>query len=384
MRRILFPALLLLALLLTACGQMAEAATASAPVVDKGISWTAMEPTGAMELDYADQFSVAYYGDYALISIVGDPERYLLIPEGAEIPADLEADIVPLCQPLTNLYLVASGAMDMFLRADALDSVRFVGLQPEDWHLPGVREAMEAEELIYAGKYSAPDYERICAEGCSLAIENTMIYHSPEVREELERLGIPVLVEHSSYEAAPQGRMEWAKLYGLLTGHLEEAAAAYDDQAARFAALADAGPTGQSVAFFYVNTNGAAVVRKASDYVPAMIVLAGGSYCFPELGAGEASRSSSATIQMEEFYLAAKDADFIIYNTNIDGELETLDDFLALNELFTNLKAVRDGHVYCTGANLYQASMALGDVVSDLHHMLLGEDGELTYLFKLE
>ena len=38
---------------------------------------------------------------------------------------------------------------------------------------------MEAGEITYAGKYSAPDYECILAAHCSLAIENTMIYHTP-------------------------------------------------------------------------------------------------------------------------------------------------------------------------------------------------------------
>ncbi len=72
--------------------------------------------------------------------------------------------------------------------------------------------------MEYAGKYSAPDYERIVDKSCSLAIESTMIYHCPQVKEQLENLGVPVLVERSSYEADPLGRMEWIKLYGVLTG----------------------------------------------------------------------------------------------------------------------------------------------------------------------
>lgn len=35
--------------------------------------------------------------------------------------------------------------------------------------------------MIYAGKYSKPDYELLVSEGCDLAIENRMITHSPEV-----------------------------------------------------------------------------------------------------------------------------------------------------------------------------------------------------------
>lgn len=58
-------------------------------------------------------------------------------------------------------------------------------------------------KIAYAGKYSAPDYEKILSSDCGLAVESTMIYHTPEVKEQLERLGIPVLVERSSYEGHP-------------------------------------------------------------------------------------------------------------------------------------------------------------------------------------
>ena len=44
---------------------------------------------------------------------------------------------------------------------------------------------MEQKKMIYAGKYSAPDYELILNEGCDLAIESTMIHHNPEVQEKL-------------------------------------------------------------------------------------------------------------------------------------------------------------------------------------------------------
>lgn len=45
-----------------------------------------------------------------------------------------------------------------------------------------------------------------------------MILHTPEVKEQLEHFGIPVLVERSSYESDPLARMEWIKLYGILLG----------------------------------------------------------------------------------------------------------------------------------------------------------------------
>ena len=36
-----------------------------------------------------------------------------------------------------------------------------------------------------------------------------MILHSPEVKEMLEDFDIPVIIEYSSYETHPLGRVEW-------------------------------------------------------------------------------------------------------------------------------------------------------------------------------
>lgn len=371
---------LMLLLALAGCGQNASG-TGPAPT---GPDWSELTCTGSMQLDYAEQFTVDYYGEYALITIPEDNQaRYLLVPEGVGVPKGLDEDITVLCQPLNNIYLVASASMDMFLSADALSSIRFVGLDEDGWYLPGVADALRAGELAYAGKYSAPDYELICSEGCDLTIENTMIYHNPKAREELVDLGIPVMVDHSSHESSPLGRMEWVKLYGLLTDHLEQAEQAFAEQEQAFEQLKEVS-TGKTVAFFYLNTNGAAVVRRSTDYVAKLIEIAGGTYAFPELKAEEGSNTSTATIQMEAFYMTAKDADYIIYNSSIMGEMNTLDDLLAKNDLFANFKAVQEGHVYCTTENLYQSSMQLGTFVQDLNSMLSDETEQMTFLYPLE
>mgnify|MGYP000376370697 CR=1 FL=1 len=66
---------------------------------------------------------------------------------------------------------------------------------------------METGDILYAGKYSTPDYEKIVEQNCGLAIENTMILHTPEVKEQLEKFGIHVLVDYSSYEPELPDRM---------------------------------------------------------------------------------------------------------------------------------------------------------------------------------
>lgn len=76
-----------------------------------------------------------------------------------------------------------------------------------------------------------------------------MIYHTPEVKEQLEKFGIPVLVERSSYETDPLARMEWVKLYGILLGKQQEAEQLFDTQVQRVAPLENQQPTGKTVAF---------------------------------------------------------------------------------------------------------------------------------------
>ena len=171
---------------------------------------------GRDTLSYAEQFTVDRYEDGYVLLTIAEDARYLVIPEGKEIPEDLPGDVVPLCQPISHIYLVASAAMDMFVKLDALDAIRFSGMAADGWTIPEAKAAMESGDILYAGKYSAPDYEKILSEGCDLAVENTMVLHTPEVKEQLERLGIPVLIDYSSYETTPQGRMEWICFYGIL------------------------------------------------------------------------------------------------------------------------------------------------------------------------
>ena len=343
-----------------------------------------LEYEDSMELLYAEKFSVDYYtGGFSLVTVNGS-ERYLVVPEGKESPGDLAEDITVLYQPLDRIYLVASAVMDMFISMDSLDVIRFTGTKAASWYLEEAREAVETGDILYAGNYSAPDYEQILAEGCDLAIENTMVYHTPEVKEQLEKFGIPVMVDYSSYETEPLGRTEWVKLYGLLAGREEEAAEAFAGQQEAFASIGDAEDTGKTVAFFYITSSGEVNVRKASDYLPKMIELAGGRYVFSDLGAEDDTASSTVSLQMEEFYAAAREADYLIYNSTIDGELSSVEELFGKSELLENFKAVGEGNVYCTTRDLYQSSMELGTMIADIHGMLNGEEDSLTYLYRLD
>ncbi len=363
-------------LTLGACGVQSQSDT-----TDR-IAFDSLEKTGEMTLAYATQFQVEYYGDYSLITI-GEDQRFLLVPEGKDLPKNLPEGVVALQQPLDKTYLVSTSVMDLIRQLDRISYIRLSGSKAKDWYITEAKEAIEAGDMIYAGKYSAPDYECILNEGCNLAIENTMIYHTPEVKEKLEELGIPVLVERSSYETHPLGRLEWIKLYGLLFDALDEANAYFDSQVEEITPLLGQVNTGKTVAFFSVNSSGAINVRKPGDYITQMITMAGGNYALADVVPEEENALSTMNMQMEDFYNAAQDADVLIYNSAIEGEITSIDELLAKNSLFAQFAAVKKGNVYCTGKNFFQESTGMAEFVEDMHNVLVDADADLTYLKKL-
>ncbi len=338
----------------------------------------------SMELKYAENFSVDYYeGGYKLLKIK-DGTQILIVPEDEGIPKDLEEDIIVLKQPIENLYLVSSSVMNIFSELDALDTIRLSGQKEENWYIEEAKAAMAEGDILYAGKYNKPDYELIVSENCSLAIENMMISHSPEVVEMLEDFGIPVMIEYSSYESHPLGRVEWVKFFGALVGKEEAAEKAFAEQIAILEEVTADEKTDKTVAFFFITSNGLVQVRQSSDYIPKMIELAGGKYIFGNIGDPQSSRSTM-NMQMEEFYDGAKDADYIIYNSSIDGGVNSVEELIDKCAVLKDFKAVQEGNVWCTTNDMYQQSMSIGYLIEDIHTMLQGKNDEgMQYLFHLE
>ena len=347
--------------------------------------------TGSMELKYADQFHVDYYDDGISVVTVEDGLEYL-ITEDTEtlpdwVPAEDAENMTVICTPAHKVYNAASSAMDLIDAAGGLGSVVMTSTQASDWGIDKIKKLVEDETIRYIGKYRAPDYEALLEGEVDLAVESTMIYHSPQVKEAIEELGIPVLVERSSYEADPLGRLEWIKLYGLLLGKSEEAQAFFDGAVAKVEAVdTDAVAESPSVAFFSVNSNGSVVVRKPGDYVTKMIETAGGTYALAGIANEDDNALSTMNMQMEAFYDKAVDADILIYNSTIEGGLEGISDLTALSDKFEDFAAVRSGNVWCTDASTFQRTTGAADMIVEMNRIFAGaaDDSGMEYFHKLD
>ena len=346
--------------------------------------------TGSMDLLYADQFHVDLYEDGISVISVEDGLDYLVTgdPDGLPdwIDPAITEDMTVICAPSHKVYNAASSAMDLIDAAGALDSVVMTSTQASDWSIDKIKELVENDKIRYIGKYRAPDYEALLEEDVDLAIESTMIYHSPQVKEAIEELGIPVLVERSSYESEPLGRLEWIKLYGLLLGKSEEAQEFFDGAVAKLEEVdTDAISDTPSVAFFSVNSNGSVVVRKPGDYVTKMIEMAGGSYALSDITDEEDNALSTMNMQMEAFYDKAADADILIYNSTIEGGLDSIAELTELSDSFSDFKAVKSGNVWCTDASTFQRTTGAADMILEMNRIFAGSsDEEMEYFHKLK
>ncbi len=363
---LIITASLLICSLLAGCGASAGPGKTAEPSV----------PVSSMKLDFAENFSVEYYdGGFKLISI-SDGSKYLVIPEGKEAPKDLAQGAVPLKQPVKDIYMANSAAMCLFDALGRLDAVRFSGTRSEGWYVENARIAMEKGEIVFAGKYNKPDYELLVGGRCMLAVENTMINRSSEIRDKLAELGIAVITDQSSLESHPLGRTEWIRLYAAILGEEDKAEEVMNGQKALLAEAQSAGKSGRTAAFFHINTAGRVIVRRSGDYIPKMIALAGGEYVFdgPD---SEELKNSSVTLEMESFFEKAGDADVIIYNAAIEGEPQDLAEVLSKSPLLDEFKAVKEGRVWCTGRDFYQLSTDLGQMIRSMSMIFSGEADKL-------
>lgn len=104
---------------------------------------------------------------------------------------------------------------------------------------------------------------------------------------------------------------------------------------------------------------------------------------FQDLG-DEETALSTVKMQMEDFYAGARDADYIIYNSTIEGEVEDIDSLLGKSSLLKDFRAVKNGNAWCMTQSVFQKTTAAADIIIDFHTMLTDPDADqLTYMYRL-
>lgn len=296
--------------------------------------------------------------------------RYVLAPEGCEVPEDETADVV--CTPLRNAAVATSVHCALFEELGEADAVK--GVCDLDYnYLPFVRNGVQKGTIENLGNSMSPDVERL------IALRPDGILVSPFEQSgsygRLGELAIPIIECADYMETSPLGRAEWIRFYGMLLGKERMADSLFAcieqryDHLRQLASKASIHPT----VVTEMKTGSTWYVAGGQSTVGILISDAGGDYIFKD----DAS-SGSRPYSPEQAFARAQKADYWLIKYNQQTDM-TLTQLAAAWPANSSMAAFKSGRTY--GCNLsntmfyektpFHPDILLKEYVSILHPELI-------------
>ena len=170
--------------------------------------------------------------------------RYLLVPEGTELPAGLEKQLIIVTLPAKSLYVMDETPVDTLDIFEALNLVKVFGAETSEnetlaaaladgstvcggtWDKPEYKKLVQNKtDLVLTSGKLLPLSEETLAERKETAPADAEALTAVEYRDRLYDLAdrfavldIPMLIDRSSDEADALAQADWLKLYGILLG----------------------------------------------------------------------------------------------------------------------------------------------------------------------
>ena len=170
--------------------------------------------------------------------------RYLLVPEGTELPAGLEKQLIIVTLPAKSLYVMDETPVDTLDIFESLNLVKVFGAETAENET--LAAALADGSTVCGGTWDKPEYKKLVQNKTDLVLtsgkllplsEETLAERketAPAEAEELTAveyrdrlydladrfavLDIPMLIDRSSDEADALAQADWLKLYGVLLG----------------------------------------------------------------------------------------------------------------------------------------------------------------------
>ena len=169
--------------------------------------------------------------------------KYLIVPEGVEIPVGLDKETIVIQQPTDKTYVASDVILDKLEQLGALDQVKAVSSEEKDCTNETIKNALKDKSVDSIGKYDEPDYKKLIKDECNLTVMDTEILpkEDSETQETLEdqlntmkeilskydTLNIPVFIDRSVDEEDELAQAEWLKVYGAIFGCEDKAETIY-------------------------------------------------------------------------------------------------------------------------------------------------------------
>lgn len=170
--------------------------------------------------------------------------KYLVVPEGVEVPVGLERMAVIISRPADRTYVSDAALISLLQELEGTDHIAAVGVQAEEIPDEALRKAFEKGEIVYGGPFDDPDPKALIRAKVSLALESGALL--PKTREEIPvftekmekianravQMEMPVLFLRDQEAEDPEEAAEWILAAGAVFGKEKEAQALYEQRLA--------------------------------------------------------------------------------------------------------------------------------------------------------
>lgn len=295
-------------------------------------------------------------------------------------PFDGSRDTVLVRQPLSRIVCMSSTNVACLSAIGADSLVAAVSGA-------GYLAKLPYEGVPDIGYEAALDYEKILQIKPDLLVTYVVSGAEPQYITKLRSLGVPVLVLHDHLENHPLARAEYVRLFGALTGRMEQADSVFSDVRERYENLA-ASVSGNKRVKVLLNIPYADAwyIPGADNYMSQLVRDAAG-----EVIGAEADATKSRVISLEDAYRLSRNADIWLN----PGHCRTREQLAAVHQLFPSFGPLANGlpiynntlRITPEGGNDFWESGAvrpdliLEDLIKVFHS---GGDGDLNYYFRLE
>ncbi len=343
---------------------------------------SAADSTGC-EIRYAEGFAVHRCDGYKILEVCdpqnkqGRPSRFALIPRGEK--PDFPADCTPIEVPVRNVICMTTLQLSNFITLGRMDAVRGV-TSTRHLHNPEMRRRIAEGTTQRIGIEGNFDNEVI------LNIAPDLILISPFKRggyDALLEAGAPLLPHFGYKETTPLGQAEWIRCIGLLTGDEERADSLFDAIALRYNRLrALTAEVEQRPTVFSGELRGGNWYAVGGRSFLAQLFRDAGADYFLR----DDPRSGGVTLDIEQVYAAAADADYWRILNSFDGTF-SYDALRDEDARYTDFRAWKNrGVIYCNlretpfyETTPMQPDVVLADLIKVFHPELVPDHRSVYY-----
>lgn len=335
------------------------------------------------EVRYAAGFSVRCCDGYKILEVCdpqatdGQSTRFALIPRGSK--PTVPEDCTPVEVPVRNVICMTTLQLSNFIALDRLDAVK------------GVTSTRHLRNAEMRRRLRDGATQRIGIEGnfdneVILNIAPDLILISPFKRggyDALREVGTPLLPHFGYKEPTPLGQAEWVRCVGLLTGEEQRADSLFDAIAARYNALCEraAKVERRPTVFSGELRGGNWYAVGGRSFLAQLFRDAGADYFLHD-----DSRSGGVTLDFEQVYTAAANADYWRILNSYEGTF-TYEALRDEDDRYTDFLAWKNhGVIYCNQRDtpFYETSpiqpdVVLADLIKVFHPELVADHEPVYY-----